>query len=684
MKMKLGIIFFSIIITSFAQVDRSRMPEPGPAPEIKIGEAESFTLPNGLKVFVVENRKIPRIAYSLIIERDPVYEGDAAGYISAAGELLRSGTKNKTKDQLDREIDFIGASVSTSSTGIYAASLTRHTHKLLEIFSDIIMNPTFPDEELQKIKLRMKSDLASSFDDPSAIASRVSNALTYGKDHPYGEIITNESIDNITSGICRQYYSSYFRPNTAYLAVVGDLNKKEAEEIITRYLSGWEKGEVPEHKYQLPQPPPKRIAALVDRPASVQSVINITYPVEYRISSPDAIAASVMNTLLGGGVFRLFMNLREKHSYTYGAYSSLQRDEVIGRFTASTDVRNEVTDSAIVQILYEMERLREEKVEEEELDGVKNYLTGTFALSLEDPSTVARFAINVERYNLPSDYYTSYLKNLEKITSDDIHKTAQRYLKPDNCYIVVVGSRKEIEEGLSGITEVEHYDINGDPADEIEVPEGVDVSSVIENYITAIGGRDRLSRVEDRTTVMTGSVQGFNIKMTIYQKAPALLRQEITASGLDQKIIYNGEEGVMLTGGSKQRILGDELEKLKYEAAIGLILDPESFGVKMELDGVEKLDKTTAYRVINTTGTTSWISYYDIDSGLRILEVKEVNTPSGTFKQEIWFSDYRDVEGIKYPYSINQKLGPQEISFSVSSVKLNQGLKDDLFVFDQD
>jgi zinc protease len=681
-------LLLSLMIASaaviYAQIDRSKMPEPGPAPEIKIASPESFTLPNGLKVFVVENRKLPMITYSLIIDRDPILEGDAAGFLQAAGELMRGGTKNRSKDELDNEIDFIGASVSTSSTGIFASSLTKHTHQLLGIISDILLNPVFPEGELQKIKTRMRSDLTSSFDDPSAIASRVSDALTYGKDHPYGELVTLESIENITAAKCREYYSTYFKPDIAYLAVVGDLNRKEAEEIITKYFGEWQKGVVPEHKYEIPQPPAKRIAAIVDRPQSVQSVINITYPVEHKLSDPDAISSSVMNTMLGGGVFRLFMNLREKHSYTYGASSSLQKDEVVGRFTASTPVRNEVTDSAIIQILYEMERLKNETPGEEELDMVKNYMTGTFALSLENPSTVARFAINIDRYNLPSDYYSSYLKNLEKISRSDVQSAAMKYLKPDSCYIVVAGNRKEIETELSQLAEIHLFDMNGEPVDTaaLSVPEGIEVSDVIGSYIEAIGGRERLQGVNDRTTVMSGNVQGFDVKMTIYQKAPAKLRQEITATGMDQVIIFNGEEGIMTMGGSKQKITGEELEKLKYEAYMGLLLNPDSVGVKMELEGIEKIDNKRAYKVINKAESINWITYYDVETGLKLLEVKDVNTPSGVFKQEIRFSDYREVEGIKYPYSIEQKLGPQEMRFNVSSLKLNQKLDEGLFVID--
>jgi zinc protease len=677
----LTIFTFSV---SFAQVDRTKIPQPGPAPEIKIGTPASFTLSNGLKVFVVENNKLPRVTFSLVIERDPVYEGEYSGYVSAAGQLLRSGTANRTKDQLDKEIDFLGATINTSSTGISGSSLSKHTEKMLELFSDILLNPLFPESETEKIKLRMKSDLASSMDDPSFLASRVSGVLRFGKDHPYGEISTPETIDKITAEKCREYYLTYFRPNTSYLAVVGDITKDKAEELVKKYFGSWQRGEVPEHKYNSPEKPEKRIVAIVDNPGAVQSVINVTYPVELKVGAPDALSANAMNTLLGGGVFRLFMNLREKHAYTYGAYSTLDDDELIGYFSASASVRNAVTDSAVNEILYEMNRLREEKVTSEELQEVKNYITGNFAMSLENPATVARFAINIERYKLPSDYYSSYLKRLEAVTPEDIHSAAVKYLQPDNSYVVVVGNENEIKNNLSRIGEVKEFTTEGEPADTtaMNLPEGMDADAVIDQYLEAIGGREKLSSVNDRTTVMKGNVQGFDIDMTVYQKAPSLLRQEIKSSGMDQIIIFNGDSGVMKMGDEERNIMGEELEKLKFDANLGLLLDPSSAGVSMKLTGVEKVENTKAYRIENKGGEITWNSFFDVESGLKILEVKDVQTPSGKFKQEIWFSDYRDVNGIKYPYKIRQKLGPQELTFEVTSIKLNQNLNNDLFIID--
>ncbi|HEX3075039.1 MAG TPA: insulinase family protein, partial [Ignavibacteriales bacterium] len=226
-----------------------------------------------------------------------------------------------------------------------------------------------------------------------------------------------------------------------------------------KYLSPWKKGT--EIKYTYPQPaaPKENIVALVDRKNSVQSTLRVGYPVDLKIGSKEAIESGVANTILGGGVFRLFQNLRETHSYTYGAYSSLASDRLVGNFTASAEVRNPVTDSALTQILYEMKRMREEPVPADELTKAKNYISGSFALSLERPQTVANFAINEERYGLPSDYYENYLKSIEEVTSPDVMTAANKYILPENSYIIVVGKAEEIADKLKPFGPIKYFDI---------------------------------------------------------------------------------------------------------------------------------------------------------------------------------------------------------------------------------
>lgn len=245
-KIAISFIFSLLLVTvAFAQVDRSQFPKSGPAPEIKIGEAETFTLENGLKVFVVKNNKLPRVSFTLVLEKDPILEGDKAGMTGFVGEMMTAGTTNRTKDQLDEEIDFIGASLSASANSVFASSLKKHQEKVLELMADVLYNPVFPQGELDKLKKQTLTGLTQSKDNPDAISGRLSSALVYGKNHPYGEVATEATINNVTVEDVKSYYQTYFKPNIAYLAIVGDMDKAEAEVVVKKYFANWKSGKVP-------------------------------------------------------------------------------------------------------------------------------------------------------------------------------------------------------------------------------------------------------------------------------------------------------------------------------------------------------------------------------------------------------------------------------------------------------
>ncbi|MEM6725744.1 MAG: insulinase family protein [Bacteroidota bacterium] len=194
---------------------RAQAPKPGEAREIKIGTYETFKLDNGLTVILVENHKIPRISWQLSLDYDPILEGEKAGYTSMAGDLLMSGTENRTKAELDEAVDFLGASLSAGAGGMFASSLTRHSQTVLELMTDVLYNPTFPEAEFEKLKTQTLSGIQSSKDDPNTISANVGDKLNYGGDHPYGELVTEETVNNISVDDCKAFYNNYYRPNIA-------------------------------------------------------------------------------------------------------------------------------------------------------------------------------------------------------------------------------------------------------------------------------------------------------------------------------------------------------------------------------------------------------------------------------------------------------------------------------------
>ena len=386
--MKKSIIFLLglLPLSLLAQVDRSKAPQPSAAPQIKIAKPATLTLPNGLKVFVVQNTKLPRVSATLSFNQDGIIEGDKAGLTGMAGELLRRGTTKMGKSQLDEEIDFLGGSINTSAFSASASSLKNNFPKMMALMSDVIFRPSFPSAELEKIRKEALSGLQASKDDPNAIANNVVNRLMYGANHPYGDIETEETLTNVKLEDIKNFFNTYWKPNNAYLVFVGDITPADANKLAVQYFGAWKSGTVPKPTYKTPTPPAKTYIALVDRPASVQSIITFASPVELKPGAPDAIRASVMNNILGGGFSgRLFANLREKYGFTYGAYSNLSTDRLIGNFQAEASVRNEKTDSAIGQFLHEFNRIRTEAIKADEVSRMKKLSKRWFCPFIRKP-----------------------------------------------------------------------------------------------------------------------------------------------------------------------------------------------------------------------------------------------------------------------------------------------------------
>ncbi len=683
----LAVLLFSMNL--LAQVDRSKMPEPGPAPEIKINDAESFTLDNGLKVFVVENHKIPEVSFSVMFNYSPVYEGNLAGLANITGDLLGTGTTSKTKDQIDESVDFIGATLTTSANGVYGSVLKKNMDTFASIIGDVITNAKFSESELSRIQKRTISSLKASEKNPSAIAENVKKVLDFGSNSPYGEIETEKSVKSITLDKCNDFYNKYMRPNDSYLAIVGDVNLDEAKEMAEKYFGGWKKGNVPENKFKSKRPPLIRKVALVDRPASVQSVIHVTYPVKFKPGSKEIFAAGVANAILGGAfVSRLNMNLREKHAYTYGAHSTLNPDLFMGYFDASCEARNEVTDSAVTQILLEMKKMRSEKVTEDELNTVKKYMIGQFARSLEQPSTVARFAINIERYNLPKDYYKNYLKNLSAVTVDDVYKAAKKYINPDKAYVLVVGNGDEVAKKLKKFSlsgKIGYYDTYGNKVDPDakKLPSDITVEQVVEKYLNSLGGKEKLMSVKDETVSMTGSIQGMNLKITIVRKFPNKYYFNLDLGTMQQIQKFDGEKGIVSGMGQEQKLEGKQLESMKQQSEMYLLARYKELGIKPELVGLSNVNGKETYKIrITFPNGNKTVVYIDSKTGLKLREESSRKTQQGTFSTTVDYSDYKLWDGINYPGKIVQQVGPQTIEMKVEEVKINSGVNDDFFKVD--
>ena len=681
-----------------AQIDRTTAPKPGIAPKINIGTPASFTLDNGLKVFVVENHKLPKVSFQLTIDKDPVLENGTVGLADMMGDMLSAGTTTKTKAQIDEEIDFVGASVSTFSSGFYASSLTKHSDKVLGIAADILLNPAFPQDELDKKKKIAFSSLKSLATNADAIAGRVTSVLKYGKSHPYGEVQMKSDIENITIDACKKYYETYFRPNISYLVIVGDITVEDAKKLTEKYLGSWQKADVPEHKYDMPSATKGVRVAFVNKPGAVQSVIKVIYPIDYKIGAPDAAAVSVMSNIFGGAFSSyLNANLREDKAYTYGARGGVRADNRVGSFNAGASVRNEVTDSSVTQFLFEMNHIINEKPSQADLDRIKNNMNGGFALSLENDQTIARFALNIERYGLPKDYYQTYLSRLQNVQFADVGAAARKYIHPENCIILVVGN-KDIAGTLTKFDSdgvIEFYDINGDvkvdkPAKEL--PLGLTAEKVLEDYFFAITGESTMKSVEkkykkikDITIVMETEMQGMKLQITTKQMAPNKSFFELNMQGMTvQKQVFDGKNGGSSGMQGKKALEGEELEAMKEQAIMNKELKYKELGYTLKLESIEEVNGKDAYKVTitNSEGEVKY-DYFDVESSLKVYTTSTEKGPDGTEMESYSeYSDYKDVNGIKYPFTRTRNMGPQVVELTVTDIKVNAKVKASEFTWE--
>lgn len=328
--MKSLYLLLILILTNsvFAQLDRSQRPAAAAAQKINIPASQVFTTSNGVTVILSENHKIPKVSIEMSLGATPRLEGEKAGLSDLAGSLLMSGTSTRSKDQLDREIDFIGANLSASSSSMYLSCLTKHLDKGLELMTDVLYNASFPESEVERIRKQNLSGLQSTKADAGEMASNATRAVNF-PGHPLGEIMTEASLQNITREDLLRYYKTTFTPQGSYLVVVGDITRAQTEALVARYFSTWQGGPVYQSDLGKGQFDSGNRVIFVKKPGAVQSVVYVTFPIDMRAGHKDQLALNVLNGILGGGGFgtRLMQNLREDKAFTYGCYSSLNITE---------------------------------------------------------------------------------------------------------------------------------------------------------------------------------------------------------------------------------------------------------------------------------------------------------------------------------------------------------------------
>lgn len=688
MKRRIILLITALIISLnvSAQLDRSIQPKGGPTPKIKLEKPEEFKLKNGIKVLVVENHKLPRVSYSLRIDNNPIIEGEKAGVTSLLGSILGNGTTTIPKDDFNEEIDFLGARLNIGFSGGFASTLTRNNERVVELMADAVINPLLSEEEFNKEKNKLIEGLKVDKKSLDAISGRVGRALSYGKNHAYGEFITEETLNNITFEDILEYHKKYFKPNNSYLVVIGDVDYKEIKSMISDKFGAWKKGK--SHTDPIPVLTPNVSLTeinFIDLPTATQSSISVTNNVDLKMGDEDYHAALITNNILGGGgEGYLFKNLREEHGYTYGAYSRLGSDRYgVARFRAYAKVRNMVTDSAVTEIVKEIVRIRTEAVDAEHLKDAKANYVGSFIRRLETPQSVANYALNIKLNDLPKDFYETYLEKINAVSASDVKRVANKYYKLANTRIIVVGKGSDVVANLEElgfpINYFDHYANSiAKPVFNKAIPEGLTASEVMNNYINAIGGRDLLESVNSLVQKADVTIPApFTPQATIKQLVPNKysMKMEASMNGQTMKLggmSFDGETGY--NEGPQGRNTLDEKVINDLKAVKGIFQELYYSEDQLELVSINSIDYQDAYKVKITEGEKVSYRFYSIDSALLLSEEKEDDNNNIISTN---YGDYRDVNGIKFPFYID--IPSQKLELNITEILINEELKNSDF-----
>jgi len=668
-----------LFLTGIMQAQDRPQPKPGNSPVVNIKKPQTFVLANGMKVLIVENHKLPRVSFTLTLDNAPFTEGSKKGVDELTSSLIGNGTKKTTKEAFNEEIDFYGANINFTSQGAYASALSKYSGRVLELLAEGALQPNFTQVEFDKEKAKLLEGLKADEKSVPAISNRVVDVLAFGKNHPTGEYLSEETVKNVTLADVQNNYSTYFVPENAYLVIIGDVKFKETKTAVEKLFSGWKKQNAPKNNYPDPVNPSKLQIDFVDVPNAVQSEISLVNTLNLRMSDPDFFPAVIANQILGGDFNSyLNMNLREQHAWTYGANSSIGSGKYVTKFKASSAVRNTVTDSAVVQFIKEIKRIRSERVDPEVLRNVKAGYIGRFVMQVEKPQAVARYALNIETEKLPADFYEKYIQTINNVTADDIYRVANKYFLLDNMRIVIVGKGSDVISSLEKLQiPIFYFDKFGNPIEKPavkkEAPKDISAKTVFENYIKAVGGEKAVTSV--KTLFMNGSTtipQAPN-PLTFISKLDSKGKMMVSLSMGTMNLmkqVVNEKGAYVEQQGQRKNLEGEDLAEMKANAApfeeLQLVKRTD-----LKVEGIEPINGSDAYVIKD--GKTTY--YYDVKSGLKTAESKIREQGGKSAAQITNFNDYREVKGVKVPFNLVQNVG-FELDIKMSDIKINEGVSE--------
>ncbi len=628
------------------EAQQTEPPEPLRERLLAFPEHEEFTLDNGLRVIVLSYGGQPVMSARLYLPGGRAGEAAGqAGLASLTADVITRGTTTRTAEEIAETIEGVGGSLSASAgqdfLTISATTLTEHRSTAFELLEDVVEHAVFPEEEVELARRQTLSGLQAELGQPQSLASRRFAAIVFGEDHPYGFRATPETVQALGRDDLVEFRDRTVRPEGALLVVAGRVEREEIETLLRRHLGEWTGAGTP-----LPEPPQpeerdETRIYLVHRPGSAQSVVSLGH-LGIEPGNPDYFALQVTNRVLGGGSdARLFQILREEKGWTYGAYSQFTRPAGRGHFMAQAEVRPEVTDSTVVEILDQIRRIREEPVPAEELEGAKSFLAGSFPLRLETADQVAGQLASTLLLGLPLEHLTEYPERIREVDAEDVRRAAARYIDPERAAVIVVGDGAQLGDRLEALAPVEYFDVRGAPLAREDVLAGEEVGSSWDG--------ERLEEGERRYEVY---VQGEPMGTAEYalerRDGDWLSRVLISSMGSTQETVLRFSSDFV------PKAVTQEVSQGPMQIAADLVVEdgrllgsvdlPEDLGGRREYD--QELPAGTLFPGMEEyalavadlkEGVDLLVTYLDLTRGetvrleARVVGEEEVTVPAGTF-----------------------------------------------------
>ena len=637
----------AVLGLSAAAFAKETPPPPDKIKKLTFPGYKEFVLKNGMEVLVVEHHEQPMVSLYFVFKTGSALDPKGKESLSSFTiDQINKGTKTKTALQLAEWIESVGGSVGAFSQAEFSAItvsiLSEYIDVAYEYLQDVVMNPTFPEEELEIIRERTKTGLELELSQPSAMAQRHFDEVVYGA-HPYGKKATVESVTSITRDEMVAFYQKNCVANNVLVGVVGDVKTGDVKKAIEKYFGGMQPGTLDQVVYPEPPKLDKTKILLYHRPGAVQTEVYIGH-LGMKANNPDWPAVRVGNRILGGGSdARLFMNIREDKGWTYGAYSSFSRERDYGYFQAHAAVRTEVTDSAVTEFMKEIKRIKTEPVSEADLTNAKNYLVGNFPIQIETPDQIAGQIVEYKMLGLGKKDLETYRDKTAAVTVADVTAAMDKYLQPENTYIVLVGDAMAVKDKVSAIADVELYDIAGAPLSFAALA----VTPVEYQYDTSkLGGFKGTYALNVQTMAIGDMI------VTIERKnegGEEVIQVATTLSGmvsLNEEMAFHAADlspiSYKRTMQLGPRSMGAELAftDTKCSGKVTSMESPEPKDVNVDLVKGTILDSSVEYAVSSlplAVATTYRFPAVDTQSGglsnvdVEVLEEVEVKTPAGSF-----------------------------------------------------